>query len=461
MASSNQQVKVLKGLIWLYLILLLTEGALRKWALPSLSNILTIVRDPVVMVIYLVAMASGRFVVNGFVVADFLLAAGTFFAGLLTPDLNIVVSLIGLRCYFLHLPLIFVMERTLDKEDIWRIGKFLLWFAIPETILLVAQFYLPQTNWVNYTVGGQLTAGFSGAEGHARASGTFSFTDGIAGFYPLVVAALLGFLLTRRKLPLWLILAAAVSTAMAIPISINRTNALICAGVLLAGSTAVFALPSTPKHIVRIILVLGITTLLASWLPHFDEGIEAFNSRWVSATGTNLGGFQSNIVMRYFDGLIPPTDVIFNTPLLGYGVGRGTLMAQAYMTGAREFTLGESEWPRVIMEMGPVLGLTFILLRLALCVRLVRISFFSLMQENIWPLLFAVEAFFLCLNATWGQATILGFATFSCGLSFAASHMELPQSKPVRRRRRRTLPVDSPPPVPEPVLNTGLNCTPS
>ncbi|HVU37067.1 MAG TPA: hypothetical protein VHC95_01925 [Opitutales bacterium] len=463
MASANPQVKLLKNLIWVYLILLLLEGALRKWVFPGLSNFLLIIRDPLVVLIYMMAIANGRFVFNSFVAANFFLAAACFCAGLILPDNSIAVTLIGLRCYFLHLPLIFVMEKTLEKEDIWRMAKFLLWFAIPETILIVAQFSTPQSSWANRGLGGVMTEGFSGAEGHARPPGTFSFTTGVGAFYPLVVAALLGLWVTRQKLPLYLSVVVAACVLLGIYMSINRTNAVLCAWVLLVGSgAAIFALPNAPKQIVRLLLLVGLAAFLASLLPHFDEGMEAFNSRWESATGTDLSGFQSNIVMRFLDGVSLPMGLLMDTPILGYGVGSGTQMAQGFMTGHHGFALGESEWPRLILEMGPMLGLAFIILRIALCFKLAQVSFLALRRQNVWPALFAVEAIFMVVNANWGQPTSLGFAVFSAGLTFAATHMTRDGSAPKKTRRGRRHRVRAwKPPVEEPALPTGLPGMPS
>jgi hypothetical protein len=437
-ASSSQQIKYLKWLIWLYLVLLVTEGALRKWVVPSLATPLLIVRDPLVVVIYLVASSCRKFVFNGYVMASFMLAAASFAGSLLAPETNIYITMIGLRCYFLHLPLIFVLEKTLDTEDIERIGKFFLWFAIPETLLCVTQFDSPQTHWSNYSVGGQITMGMSGALNKFRPSGTFSFTTGVAEFYPLALAALLGFVMTRKKLPWHLSLVAGLCIAVAVPVSISRTNAVTCGLVLLVAGASAFALPGTPKIIMRTVLFIGLATVLASWLPHFDEGVDAFSSRWTGATGNTAQSFQTNIVGRFFSDLLPPIGLLFDTPLLGQGVGRGTMMAQGFLFGQRQFALGEAEWPRLILELGPVLGLAFILLRVSLCARVASQAFQALRRDNIWPVLFSIPAVLLVLNAQWGQPTTLGFATFAAGLSFAATRMHLTSTPaaPVSRRHR-------------------------
>ena len=69
--------KMIKALIWLYVVLLIFEGALRKWVLPSLSDPLLIIRDPVAIGIYLMALSSGRFTINGFVITNFALTAAS------------------------------------------------------------------------------------------------------------------------------------------------------------------------------------------------------------------------------------------------------------------------------------------------------------------------------------------------------------------------------------------------
>ena len=49
---------LIKRLIWLYLFLLIGEGILRKWVLPGLSEPLLIIRDPLVIGIYLCAFIN-------------------------------------------------------------------------------------------------------------------------------------------------------------------------------------------------------------------------------------------------------------------------------------------------------------------------------------------------------------------------------------------------------------------
>ena len=76
-------IKTVRRLIYLYLILLLIEGALRKWVLPQLANPLLIVRDPVVILIYIVALSGGVFPRNSFVISISVIAILSWITGIL------------------------------------------------------------------------------------------------------------------------------------------------------------------------------------------------------------------------------------------------------------------------------------------------------------------------------------------------------------------------------------------
>ena len=71
----------LKQLVWAYFFLLIFEGALRKWVVPSASNLLLIIRDPVVILAYFLAWRSGLFPRNIFITILVALALATLTAG--------------------------------------------------------------------------------------------------------------------------------------------------------------------------------------------------------------------------------------------------------------------------------------------------------------------------------------------------------------------------------------------
>src|SRR5213075_902612 len=66
-ADYSATLQNIRRLIYLYLFLLIIEGALRKWIVPQFSNPLLLVRDPVVLAIYLLAWRAHIFPRNAFI----------------------------------------------------------------------------------------------------------------------------------------------------------------------------------------------------------------------------------------------------------------------------------------------------------------------------------------------------------------------------------------------------------
>src|SRR5437660_12381271 len=66
-ADYSGMLRNIRRLIYLYLFLLIIEGALRKWIVPQFSNPLLLVRDPVVLAIYFLAWRARVFPRNAFI----------------------------------------------------------------------------------------------------------------------------------------------------------------------------------------------------------------------------------------------------------------------------------------------------------------------------------------------------------------------------------------------------------
>src|SRR4249919_954117 len=90
-------LKYVRGLIWTYFILLMFEGTLRKWILPQYSDVLLIVRDPVVLAIYCLAIRARVFPRNFWMLSLAVIAI-----------LSWLVSLVVLQPYLSLKPLILV-----------------------------------------------------------------------------------------------------------------------------------------------------------------------------------------------------------------------------------------------------------------------------------------------------------------------------------------------------------------
>src|SRR5712691_235974 len=146
LVDRSKTIRHIRALIWLYLVLLVFEGALRKWIVPQFSNPLLIIRDPVVIAIYLLALRARIFPFNRYVISLGIIGVLSMIAGVivLSPYIPmkpiLEVTLFGFRSNFLHLPLIFVMGAVMNEEDVKKIGWWILVGMIPMGLIMVAQF---------------------------------------------------------------------------------------------------------------------------------------------------------------------------------------------------------------------------------------------------------------------------------------------------------------------------------
>lgn len=414
----DRQNAVLRRLIWLYLILWLIEGGLRRWFLPGLATPLLLIRDPLVVLIYLVAMGKNLFPTNGFILTGVVLALLTFGNALVIGHGNPVVALYGLHCDFLHVPLIFVMARVLRQQDLLALARVAMWVVIPYTVLLTMQFEAPQDAWVNRGVGGSLEgAGYEGALDHFRPPGTFSFITGPATLYPIFTACWFALVLAR-KIPTWLMLASGVAILVAIPVSISRGLFLSVAIVAVTGIVALIVGGRLSTSIViRVALAVILLPLVAGKLPVFKDGMEAFGARWESST-TDAGGVQEAIVDRTLDGFLGAFDGV---GFFGLGTGFSTNVGQKMLTNEVGFGASEGEWGRLLYDNGLILGSLLVVYRIALAVAIVLAASRAWQRRSPSSLVFAAAAFMQVLNGQWGQATSQGAAVIAGGLALAAA----------------------------------------
>jgi hypothetical protein len=411
----------IRRLIWLYLILWLIEGGLRRWFLPGLATPLLLVRDPLVVIIYMLAWSKDLFPTNGFILAGAALAFATLANALTVGHGNLIAALYGIRCDFLHVPLIFIMGRVLRPNDLTAVAKVAVVLTIPYTALLIAQFYQPQSAWVNRGVGGSLDgAGFSGAEGHFRPPGTFSFITGTAELYPLLTACWFVILL-ERKLPAWIMMASGAAILVAIPISISRTLFLTVLIVATAGVGALLIQGRlSMKVILQAALAAIIIPILALQLPAFHDGLAAFGTRWEQST-SEAGGFQGAIVDRILNSFFGDLGDVGYT---GLGTGFSTTVGQMLLTSQATFGASESEWGRLLYDNGVILGGLMLAYRVALAGSILFAAFRAWQCGSTLSLIFASVSFMWVLVGQWGQATTLGAAVIGAGLTLAAASEE-------------------------------------
>jgi hypothetical protein len=406
----------LKPFIWLYFLLLVLEGALRKWILPGLAEPLLIVRDPVVLMIYALAFSSGVFPFRPAVLTLVAFAAVSLGFALIvgTPP---VVAFYGLRINYLHVPLIFVMAQTLTHADVLRIGRVALWLTLGITALMLLQYSAGPNSPLNKGIGGGEGGQLGGALGKVRPPGPFSFISGPMAWFPLATAFVMYGWINRGVYSRRLLVAATAAVVIAVPISISRG---LLFSVLIVVVLGLLSVARDVRRLGAIFFPLVLVLVLLQFAAN-QELTAAFSSRWEDSTVAG-GGIGQTIVNRFFGDFVTAFDVLSVAPAFGHGIGLGSNVGARFTTGEITFLLAEGEWPKILLELGPMLGLAFILYRCWLAFHIVWKSWRGLLQSSDglgWML--AGACALLVLNGQWAPPTILGFAVFGAGLALAAA----------------------------------------
>ncbi len=420
MKYRSKTERQLKWGVWAYILLVVFEGALRKWLLPGLSDALLVIRDPIAIMVLLFARAKGYLSFNPYTFWMILIGGIGIITAVTLGHGNFLVALYGARIFIIHFPFMFAMAKIFTIEDVIDVGKALLWISLPMTLLIIVQFYSPQSAFVNRGVGGDVAgAGFSGALGYFRPPGTFSFTNGTSMFYGLVAAYVFYFWFNTFLIKRFLLIASTVCIMLAIPFSISRT---LTFEVALSLAFMVVALWHKPKYLWKVLfagVIVGIAFYFLSNQSFFSTGTDVLGARFDEASNSE-GDVNDVLMNRILAGMVYAVQNAPNLPFFGYGLGMGTNAGAVLLTGNATFLISEEEWGRVIGEMGLLMGFIVILIRVVFSFSTLKKSIQYLRSNNPLPWMLISFGFMQILQGQWGQPTNLGFSVIAGGLVLAA-----------------------------------------
>jgi hypothetical protein len=423
--NSSETTNSIKIAIWVYFFLWIFEGALRKWVLPSLATPLLIVRDPVAIYIILRAIYLNVKFINGYVVSAFIITILALIITITFGHANLFVGIYGARIMLLHFPLIFIIGKVFTKEDINKMGYVMLCINIVMTLIVYLQFISPQSAFINVGLGGEGSAGFSGAEGYFRPPGTFSFITGLASFYILASVFIFYFWLSKVPISKILLISSTLALIFSLPLTVSRTAV---GGVVLVGVFAFIGSAASFKQLLKIVFTVFVLFLLYTILQKtttvFNLGTEVFMSRVETASGQS-GGFKESFFSRVFDDFQRPITNLLKTPLFVGNLGMGTNAGAQMLSGSANFLLAEDELGRIGAEQGLVLGGSLIILRLGFALSLFLKSIRLPKEEKLLPMIFCGTALFSLTQGQWAQPSMLGYSVMVTGLLLASINKNL------------------------------------
>jgi hypothetical protein len=291
-------------------------------------------------------------------------------------------------------------------------------------VLIALQFYSPQSALVNRGVGGDMAgSGFNGgAFGYLRPSGTFSFTSGLTQFFGLAACFILYFWINSTGVNRIVLIAATGALVASIPLSISRG---LLFQVLISVFFLIIGIARKPKYLGRVITAAigGAFVMVAlSKVSFFETATEAFTARFETATEAE-GGLNSVLIDRYLGGLVGAISVSGDRPFFGLGSGMGTNVGSTLLTGKRTFLIDEGEWGRLLGELGALMGLAVIFMRLGFTAKLFAASYKRLVIGDLLPWILVSFALLTIPQGQWAQPTGLGFSTLIGGLVLASLHV--------------------------------------
>jgi hypothetical protein len=416
---NNANLQSLKKGIWLYFILLIIEGGLRRWFLPSLAAPLLIIRDPLAVFLLFNAIRFNVFPKDKLIPVMFSIGVISIFTALFFGHGNLIVAFFGARILLIQFPMLFLIGRIFDRSDVIQMGKVILWISIPMAILITMQFYSPQTAWVNKGVGDSLEgAGFSGAGGYFRPP--VSFITGLSSFFGLVACFVFYFWLKPQYVNKTVLIAATFALIVAIPTSISRTLFFEVVISLLFFLWAKSSQPGFIKRMTQLLVGFVVLFIILSNINSLNTQMDAFTSRFTNANETE-GGLEGVLIDRFLGGLVGAfKDIDDNYAIFGQGIGMGTNVGAQLLSGKTDFLISEAEWGRIIGESGILFGLLIIVIRIIMTFNIARKCYTRFRLGDALPWMLLSFGFLMLLQSQWAQPTNLGFYVLIGGLILAS-----------------------------------------
>jgi hypothetical protein len=415
----------IKKLIWAYFLVLLFEGALRKWFLPEWAQGLLIIRDPLVIWIYYLCYTQGVFPLNNkYLQRCFQCVVLAVVLSLLFNPAHPSTIAYGARTNLLHFPLIFIMARVLTWDDVLNFGKAFLILSLPMTWVVAQQFQADRFDTINTAAGGighqMMTSGDK-----VRASGTFSFVSGIVFYYCFTVAFVIYGFLVKGTFPKWMLYLGTTATLLAMVTAGSRAVIAECLQVLACVGFLAYFKPSEFGKIAG--SIFGFSSLgliLYTQVDLFQEGLDFLTLRFEEAANVEGNPIEAYF-NRYYQLIVAPYYYNLFIDWLGKsGLGGAT---RAGVTLDMMFGSGsgvgaaENSWARPIIENGIIIGGLFIIWRIWITKDLLVSCIQGVKRGSYLGIFLFGAAGPILLFGILGQPTNLGFAAFGSGLCLTAA----------------------------------------
>ena len=440
--------------MWLLLlcgfgVLIIVQGALRKWVFPGLATPLYVAKDLVLLGSFL--LFANR---QGFRLPTALqkTALPILWGGLAVIvtlqafNLNIpsvAVGVFGVRAYLLYSVLLFLMPAALQyvRHPVRLVTGISLAVVVPVLLLGIYQFTMPPEHWINQYVA--VEAQVNAVQGVARITGTFSYIQAMRPFLVFSLgfgaAILIAGLRRGRK---WYQILGAVTLGLSLVVAPMNGSRGIIFGFLLAVPFILFAALKQGR---RLALVFGVCVLGLA-VAYLGTQTDTAEQAWgLLESRVERAAEDEGNVRRVESMLRDPIEQVTVGGVLGYGAGSTQPAASALSSEGRLRIPGvgyEEELGRVIIELG-IVGAVFFL---SLKVWVLWMVWSSLRgARTAWEDIICITAFLVALQHLYVDKIVFnhvgGAIYWLCAGAAAwvwSRHQSIPQEEGVAKHSART-----------------------
>jgi len=436
--------KIVRFVFLIYLLLIL-EGAIRKWLMPGLGEFIFFIRVPVTLWLYLFVWRRGvwprpyKFLVFGLSIAivGLLLIPFQMIVGGYSAQ-HLILAGYGWINYFFYIPLVFIIAEHLHLSDLQRLIKITLLLAIIATPLAVLQLFSPANSSIVQGFGtgpmNQFVGLGFGYANKARPMGFFTSSVGQQMFISSTLCFVIAVWIVptfRKNISALLRYGSTIAVMILIGVSLQR-GALVHAGIVLVftllGGVLAFRRSMFLKSVIYpfVFVVLGLT-IVTVWFP---SAYEMFMVR--------LGFMESSYIMPtslgLFDRIIHELTrfvlIIEHVPITGYLLGMGgnassqlswVDLPEIWTSWDGSHGFAEDGLSRNIVELGPVIGFIFIYYRYSFFLSLFNKALFMARNGSPFPMMLIgfLGPLLLTMQMT-GHGTIIGYAWMFIGFTMVS-----------------------------------------
>ncbi|MEI6331105.1 MAG: hypothetical protein WCP16_17830 [Pseudanabaena sp. ELA645] len=334
------------------LVLIVVEGALRRWAFPQARDLIYFVKDFILIGAYLGFFSKPRLIVDRYPYLKAITQVLSVLCCLLAfnPSLGSpIIGLLGIRSYLLYIPLLWVVPHLFDSQTELRdfIRRYLL-LIIPVCILGIVQYFSPFDSPLNAYIAGEEGKVDTVGE-FVRITGSFSYLSGLTTYLQFCFS-LIVLVIFREKEIKWIVIYCLELMLVITNSFMSGSRGIIIYEILFAGSFIVIIGITDPKALINFVrrLFIPLALSFAITIANFQVAIEALSYRNETAGDSIVERIIGPFIEIY---------IFAEKKIEGYGAG-ATQGGAASLRGVLNLPSGEvvpdneSEMGRIVIELG-------------------------------------------------------------------------------------------------------------